>query len=318
MAQTTLYEIRDETSKIRKKVKFFYTEKFFNKWMNKYDFDGLNYQQKQYLMKKFWSDGTIAISSIGQANKSLAGLMIDGAIDMKENSIIITPWVNSGGRFNIYDYPTRIRLINTRGVKFITNDSLVLDKDVVIGYALKNHKSVYSLIEAKLEELVDIEMKKRTARKAQSQPWLFVFDPEDFDIVKKLQEAMQNDSPYMFIPAAVADKVKSITSGAPYIVDKLEQDRQKVENDILTMLGVNNVGVSEKKEHLVVDEINANNEDIETNDFSFKDEIEEFLDRVYNVLNYKITLIDKSEEEIDEEKKYNEEEEVNPDDRKDY
>ena len=299
MSKTTIYKIRDNTAEIRKKVKFYYEELFFNKWMNKYDFDGLNYQQKQFLMKKLWADGTIAISSLGASNSTLAGLMIDKVVDMKEDAIILTPWVHAG-RYNIYDYSTRVRLINTRGVKFITDKALVVDKDVVIGYALKSHKSVRSSIDAKLSELVDIEMKKRTARKAQSQQWMFVFDPEDFDICKELQEQMANDSPYMFVPAKVADKVKAITSGAPYIVDKLEQDRQKVMNDILTLLGINNVGVSEKKEHLVVDEINANNEEIETSEVSYKDEIEEFLDRVYNVLGYEITLIDKSKELMDE------------------
>ena len=120
-----------------------------------------------------------------------------------------------------------MNLVNVRGVKFITTKQLELDKEVVIIYAQKNHKSVYSSIEAKIEELIDIEMKKRVARKAQSQPWMFAFSPEDFAQAKILQEQMESDEPYMFVPFKDVDRAKSLTSGAPYIVDKIEQDRQK-------------------------------------------------------------------------------------------
>ena len=180
-------------------------------------------------------------------------------------------------------------------MKFITTKDLEVDKEAVIGYAQKNHKSVFSSIEAKINELVDIEMKKRVARKAQSQPWMFAFSPEDYEQAKILQEQLENDEPYMFVPLEEVDKAKSLTSGAPYILDKLEQDRQKIENDILTMLGVNNVGIGEKKEHLIVDEVNANNEDIEQQSYSFKNEIEDFFDRVNKVLGFKVRIIDLNE-----------------------
>lgn len=305
MPKIKIYRPRVSSNDVRKKIKFYYLEKFFNKWMNKYEFSNLNYQQKHYIMKKFWSVGTIACSQIKSADETLAGLMDDGSIDMGENKIIFTPWTFAN-RYNIYDFPTHVNLINTRGVKFITTKILEVDKEVVIGFAQKNHKSIYSSIEAKIDELVDIEMKKRVSRKAQSQPWLFAFSPEDFEQAKRLQEQMENDEPYLFAPFNDVDKVKGITSGAPYVVDKFEQDRQKIENDILTMLGVNNVGIGEKKEHLIVDEVNANNEDIEQQSISFKSEIEDFFDRIYKVFGYKVKVYDmnemfkEAEDEVDE------------------
>lgn len=305
MAKKRIYRPRMSTKDIRKKIKFFYMEKFFNKWMSKYDFPELNYQQKHYLMKKFWSDGSVAVSLIKSADPVLARLIEDKVLDYKENSIIFTPWAFAD-RYNIYDFPTHIRLINARGVKFITAAALELDKEAVIIYAQKNHKSVFSSIEAKVNELIDIEMKKRLARKSQAQPWLFAFSDEDYDQAKVLQEQMEADEPYMFVPFNEVDKVKSITSGAPYIIDKLEQDRQKCEDDILTMLGCNNIGVGEKKEHLIVDEVNANNEDVEQQSYSFESEIEDGFDRVEKVLGKKVHVIDMNEEfkededEIDE------------------
>ena len=317
MSKKRIFRPRVSSIDIRKKIRFFYMEKFFNKWMSKYDFPELNYQQKHYIMKKWWGDptGSVACSKIATADKVLAGLLASGVVDMKENQIIFTPWAFAD-RYNIYDFPTHVRLINTRGVKFITQDILELDKDVVVIYAQKNHKSVFSSIEAKVEQIVDLEMKKRTALKCQSQSWMFAFSPEDFEQAKVLQEQLENDEPYCFVPLNEVDKVKALTSGAPYIVDKLQQDIDGRVNEVLTILGVNNIGIGEKKEHLIVDEVNANNEDIEQQSYSFTSEIEDGFDRVFKVLGFKVNVIDVNElfklgETETDEKEFSEEDEEN-------
>ena len=293
MAKEKIFKPKANTQKIRKAIKFFYLEKFYNKWMNKYDFVGLNYQQKHYIMKRLWSYGTIACSKFAGGD-NLDKLMAGGIIDLKEDAIIFTPWAFAN-RYNIYDFPTHIRLINTRAVPFISNKDLELDVDAVIIYAQKNHKSVFSSIEAKIDEIVDLEMKKRTSLKAQSQPWLFVFDPEDYNQVKALQQQIEDDEPYCFVPVKEVDKAKALSSGAPYIVDKIQAQIDGRVDEVLTMLGVNNLGVDEKKEHLVVDEINANNEDIEEQSYSFKSELDDGFDRVYKVFKYKVQVIDMNE-----------------------
>ena len=314
MAKEIYYRAKASDKKIKDRIRFFYVEKFFNKWMSKYEFPELNYQQKHYCMKKWWSVGNVACSNVASADKLLAGLMASGEVDMKENQIIFTPWAFAN-RYNIYDFPTHATLINTRGVKFITPRVLEIDKEVVIIYAQKNHKSVWSSIEVKVEEIVDLEMKKRTALKAQSQAWFFAFSPEDFKIAKALQESLDNDDPYMFGAFNDPDRIKGIQSGAPYIVDKIQQQIDGRVNEVLTMLGVNNIGIDEKKEHLVVDEINANNEDIEQQSISFKSEIEDGFERVGKVLGFKVHVVDmnkmfkEAEDEVDEEEDPNDEEE---------
>ena len=307
MAKVTRTLPRRKPSDVKKKFLFFYSEKFFNKWMSKYKLETLNYQQQHYIFNKLWAEGTIACSSIKSGDKALAGLIDDGSLDMGENELIFTPWSHAD-RYNIYDFSTKARLINTRGVKFITEDELEIDKDVVIIYAQKNHKSVYSSIEAKLLELVDVEMKMRSALKSQSQSWLFTFSEEDREQAKVLQESMEMDEPYLFAPFDAPDKVKGISSGAPYILDKLEQHRQKIENDILTILGVNNVGIGEKKEHLIVDEVNANNQDIEEQDSAYQSQLEMDFDRVNKVFNKNIKVIDMNEMFMGEPQEYEDEE----------
>ena len=314
MAKEIYSKARPSNNQIKAKIKFFYIEKFFNKWMSKYEYPELNYQQKHYIMKKFWSVGNVAVSSISNGDPLLAGLMASGEVDMKENKIIFTPWAFAN-RYNIYDFPTHATLINTRGVKFITPRTLEIDKEVVIIYAQKNHKSIWSSIEAKVDEIIDLEMKKRSALKAQSQAWFFAFSPEDFKIAKAMQQSLDNDDPYMFGSFNDPDRVKSIVSGAPYIVDKIQAQIDGRVNEVLTMLGVNNVGVDEKKEHLIVDEVNANNEDIEQQSISFKSEIEDGFERVDKVLNFKVHVVDMNEMFKEAEDEVDEKEE-DPDDQK--
>lgn len=318
MPKEKIYRPKFSNKDIKNKIRFYYTEKFFNKWMSKYDFIGLNYQQKHYVMKKLWAYGTIACSRVDTSDEALAGLMADKVIDMKENEIIFTPWAFDQ-RYNIYDFPTHVRLINTRGVKFITPDSLEVDKDVVLIFAQKNHKSVFSSIEAKIDEIVDLEMKKRLALKSQSQPWMFAFSPEDFEQAKVLQEQIEEDNPYLFVPFRDVDKVKGISSGAQYILDKLQNQLDGRVNEILTMIGVNNIGIGEKKEHLIVDEVNANNEDIEQQSYSYTSELEDCFERVSKILAHKVQVIDlndmfkQAEDETDENMSYNKDGEENQD-----
>ena len=170
-----------------------------------------------------------------------------------------------------------------------------IDKEIALGWALKNHKSVFSSIEAKIDEIVDAHMKLRCALKAQSQGWMFTFDSEDRENAKVLQEQVENDNPYLFAPLNNPDKFKGVSSGAPYIVDKLKMYIDSIDDEILTQLGVNNIGVSEKKEHLIVDEVNANNEEVETQSIMIQNEIEGFFDRLGKVVGKKYHVIDMNE-----------------------
>src|SRR5699024_10380240 len=49
------------------------------------------------------------------------------------------------------------------------------------------------------------------------------------------------------------------TTGAPFHLDKIEQDRLDTLNEFLTYFGVNNININ-KKERLITNEANANDE----------------------------------------------------------
>ena len=64
--------------------------------------------------------------------------------------------------------------------------------------------------------------------------------------------------------------------------------------------------VAREKINTIIDEVNANNEDIEQQSYSYKSEIEDFFERIYTTFGVRIHVIDmneqfkETEDEIDE------------------
>lgn len=292
----TKYE-RNEISSERVKAnfKFFYDNKFFNIWMNKFKINGLDYQEKHYVMKKFWSDGTIASSKRINPEE----------VEDRLPKIVYTPWVFAN-TYNCYDFPNYARCINVRGVSYISNEILKVDKDIVIGWIQANHKGIYSSIECKINQLVDLEMVIRICTKNQKAPWIIGMSPEDKVAVNSLITQLESDDPVLITMLNDLKNVKALNSTAPFIVDKLEAQRQKIEDDIKTSLGKSNVGIAQKKEHFTDDEVQTNNAEIRDNDEYFLVYMKDFFDRTNKTFGTSISveLADDGIIEYEEEQQY--------------
>lgn len=279
----------ENASITRRLIKNYYVEKFFNKFLSKFKFTGLDYQQIAFMMRKFWGRGTVAAYKLPHSESELK----------TEGEIIFADYAPNG-TYNIYDYPTGLTLINHRGVKFIPARVLTLDKEVCIGFIQKNRKSIALTIDVMIDKLVDIEMTIRTNLKAQKTPWLFGVSPENDKKMQELWDNLDDDDPKLFVSLEDLQNAKALVSGANYNLDKLEALRQQVENEILTRIGVNNVGIMQKKEHFTVDEVNANNEQIDTSSDEFLECLQDFFNNIKTYLGYTIT-VELNEPEMPEE-----------------
>lgn len=274
-------EIIKKSQKLRKEIKQYYVEKFFNKWMNKFTFGNLDYQQIRYMMKRFWMEtaGSCAFYKLPFTQTDLH----------PQGELIITPFAPAGV-WNIYDFPTQYTLINTRGVPFIPSRPLEADKEVVIGYINRNHKGVYASIAAKIEELVDVEMAIRGNLKALKTPWVIGVSPENKGAADRFTQGLNDDDPYLFITVDDIQNAKSLVSGAPLYIDKFEVKRQQIVDDIETMLGFNSVGIMNKKEHLTTGEVDMSSEDTNATNDIFYDCLIEMFTRVKDILGYEVTV----------------------------
>ena len=81
---------------------------------------------------------------------------------------------------------------------------------------------------------------------------------------KNMYQKIALGEPAIFHSDAITlNDIQVMPTLAPYVADKLNEYRFELEREILTFLGVNNN--FEKKERVVVDEVNSNNEFIERN-----------------------------------------------------
>ena len=129
------------------------------------------------------------------------------------------------------------------------------------------------------------------AEKAQKTPWLIAVPPGSEKKVREFQNALEADEPTLFFEIDDFDP-KALISGAPYLIDKLYNYKQAVFGEALTFFGVSNLGNIEKNERMITDEVNANNELTYHCADTFKQPLQEFIERTNEVLKHDFELIE--------------------------
>ena len=102
--------------------------------------------------------------------------------------------------------------------------------------------------------------------KAQKTPVLILCDETQRQTLENMYSQYDGNRPAIFGDKnALGDKVfTAIKTEAPFIADKIIDYKKEIWNEALTFLGINNIMV-DKKERLITDEANSNNELINLN-----------------------------------------------------
>ena len=254
-----------------------YTEKYYNIWMSKFKWTGLDEetkeQQENYIMRKLWSDGSLAIRNI--ANTNLIALMPFATIS-----------------YNYLDFPETVNLINKRGVSevIIPSGEQVVNKDVALVYCLPSHKPIKQLVKYYTDRIAQVEIIISNNLKLQNIPFVIGCNEEDKDSMEDIVERILNNELVVYSAVGDINKLQTLATTAPYLIDKLKSYQVSLENELLTTLGIDNSGVQAKKAQMLVDEVNANNDAI--NDFGncIIDELKSWLERANKVLNRNISI----------------------------
>ena len=106
--------------------------------------------------------------------------------------------------------------------------------------------------------------------KAQKTPVLLRVNEKQRLLMENLYNQYDGNQPFIFGDSEQLDTdiLKAIVTAAPYVADKVTEYKKEIWNEALTYLGVNNILV-DKKERMITDEANANNELINLNLQSF-------------------------------------------------
>ena len=288
----------------------FYENKYFGLFLNAYKFDNLTRSQRRYLLKKLWQNGTcccfvLAGTKQEPSMKSLLTNKTKDTIALGNESpnglLVFTPYATT--QYNIEDEPSVVQIVNIRGAQFLPTKPQVVNKDVVICWAHSSHAPIRSLVMYYIEKIVDVENTINMNLFVHKLPRLVVCSPEDKSRVEDLMEAIERGEKKLFLDANDVQAIKNVLesgSNTSYIIDKLYQYKQSLENELLTFLGINNVSI-EKKERLITDEANSNNQLINDCSECFLDTLQEFCENVSNILNYPLSVEATSSPETNEE-----------------
>ena len=174
---------------------------------------------------------------------------------------------SSRENLNIYGEPTKLSLTG-----FNEHRTVMMDECVRI---MNNDLALPTLPDIlyyarRMAEIDDIIMQNLRQQRV---PYLFATDENNSFSMKALYDRMYQGEPAIFIDKEMLkgepENIMVIPTTAPYLVDKLQIQKQEMERELLTFLGINNT--LEKKERLLVDETNSNNQFIKmASDIGFK------------------------------------------------
>lgn len=182
--------------------------------------------------------------------------------------------VNIDGEFNIYDLPTRVSCFNSsysteNNTKYVyhgysnhdKNDCAVLIKNNPTMIPTINTVSLFCRRLYEIERTMDVNVKQ------QKTPSLLLCSHHQRLTILNLYKQYDGNQPFIFADKNIMgdnNLMRSIDTGAPFLLDKLNAHKHAIWCELLTFLGINNVNF-EKKERLITDEANANNHFINLN-----------------------------------------------------
>ena len=167
------------------------------------------------------------------------------------------------GMLNHYNEPISYRAYSTGYNKdYLSADCVIVRNNYL-------EKSTESTLLLYAERLTRIQMAIDTNINAQKTPLFIRCDEKQKQTYKAIFEQYDGDIPLIIGSKALSNiPIESIDTKAPFVADKLREEKTAVWNEFLEFLGFNTNPADKKKERLITDEVNSNNEQIEIQEHS--------------------------------------------------
>lgn len=180
-----------------------------------------------------------------------------------DNMSLISVPCNFGGDMNVNGESTEVI---TSGYNYVKTINYINNKDCVL---IRNNdlaKATRDYIANYAERMLEVEMCIRANINQQKFPWFINATEKTKKSLEIIFEKVENFEPFILANKEIGlgdNVLEVLTMPTPYVADKLNEYKYELEREILTFLSLNNN--FEKKERLLTDEINSNNDFISTN-----------------------------------------------------
>lgn len=270
-------EIKDLSRRWSRSARDRVEKYFFNLWFGKTKITGLDEdieeQQEYYIKLKMWREGKIAASKV-------KGLDV----------LAFYPYADA--EIGLYGFPEKITPVNERkaaGV-IIPEKELTVNKDCVVIFAQPNRKPISAYVKQMAERIADVETAIDLNLIHNRMPFVIPVDETNSKQLDDYVTRIINGDPVVKVGATDVDNFKILNTGAPYLVDRLRAYQVALINDVLTYLGIDNSG-GMKSAQLTVDEVNANNDQINESFSSILDTMQKGFKRLNKVLGRSVSII---------------------------
>ena len=174
---------------------------------------------------------------------------------------------SSRENLNIYGEPTKLTVTGFNEHRTVMMDECVRILNNDLGLPTQQNILYYARRMAEIDDIIMQNLRQQRV------PYLFATDENNSFSMKTLYDRIYQGEPAIFVDKEMLngqpENIMVIPTTAPYLVDKLQIQKQEMERELLTFLGINNT--LEKKERLLQDETNSNNQFIKmSSDIGFK------------------------------------------------
>ena len=198
------------------------------------------------------------------------------ALLKNDDGIFINTKACSAGKINIYELPTEINCYSVEysvhkkmydGFKF--NDINKIDPKDYCVYVLNNQnmQATAPTLELFAYRLYLAQRTADTNISVNKMPFIVAVNENQRLTMENLISQVDENRPAVFgtkeLASTIKEDIRVLPTNPPFIADKLNDYKKEIWNEALTFLGINNL--NEKKERLITDETNSNNELINLN-----------------------------------------------------
>lgn len=157
------------------------------------------------------------------------------------------------GKMNVYRIPIDRTAIASNGYqkKLSENDSVLI---------FNNYLHTNSMLDVEMfsKRLYNLDRAIDVNANAQKTPILIACDESQRLTLKNVYKMYDGNEPVIYGSKALdPNGLKVLTTGAPYVADRLYELKTQIWNEALTYLGISNINTV-KKERMIVDEVTRN------------------------------------------------------------
>ena len=211
------------------------------------------------------------------------------------------------GKMNHYNLPLEFQAVSPTYYKTFPLAYYSADDDDTKGVLIKNNDLMTSTtpsLELFAMELTELKEIISINQNAQKTPVLISTDERTQLSMKNIYNKYEGNAPVIIVDNGFdADAIKVFKTDAPYVVDKLNTQKNAVWNELMTFLGIDNANL-EKKERMITSEAESNEEQIETSRsimLKSRKEACELINRIHGTnisVDFRQSVIDKLEKEV--------------------